>query len=87
MTEKQVMFDVFDGYVLRSMVPLPENHAKYTIQILPEAASEIGDFNLLAECRWLRGIGNSYEIGFMVIESPKGKQFERYVDYLAWQAS
>jgi hypothetical protein len=62
-------------------------NTKYTIQIFPEGASGIGQFDILTECRWFRGAGNSYEIGFMIIESPKGKQFQRYVDYLTWQSS
>jgi hypothetical protein len=62
-------------------------HTKHTIQVFPESISEIGQFDVLTECRWFRSTGNTYEIGFMIIESPKGKQFQRYVDYLAWQSS
>jgi hypothetical protein len=60
--------------------------SQYTIQISPDQSSEIGDFDLLVEARWVRPRGDSCEMGFMIIESPKGKQFQRYVDYLAWRA-
>ncbi|MDR2486028.1 MAG: PilZ domain-containing protein [Treponema sp.] len=60
---------------------------QYTIQVSPEPNANIGKFDLLAESRWIRPKGDSYEMGFMIVESPKGKQFQRYVDYLAWRAS
>ena len=60
--------------------------SQYTIQVSPDPNSEIGNFDLLVESRWIRPKGDSYEMGFMIIESPKGKQFQRYVDYLAWRA-
>lgn len=62
-------------------------NTQYTIQVIPEEDSGIEPFHILTECRWFRGVGSSYEIGFMIIESPKGKQFPRYVDYLTWQSS
>ncbi|MDR0568626.1 MAG: PilZ domain-containing protein [Spirochaetaceae bacterium] len=60
---------------------------QYTLQITPEPDSQIGTFDLLAQSRWIRSETDSCEIGFMILESPKGKQFQRYVDYLSYRAS
>ena len=56
------------------------------IQIIPEKAAKIGKFGLIAKSVWMRGSGYSTEFGFFIVESPKGKLFQRYVDYLAWRA-
>ena len=61
--------------------------AQFKLEILPESASKIDPFDLLAESKWLRTGAYSYEIGFSILESPKGKQFQRYVDYLSWRYS
>ncbi|MDR2663290.1 MAG: PilZ domain-containing protein [Treponema sp.] len=58
---------------------------KYRITVRPEEAAGIGSFDLAAECRWLRPGGYSCEIGFDIKESPKGKDFQKYVDYLSWR--
>jgi hypothetical protein len=60
------------------------NH-QYKIDILPEAASKIGPFELVVEALWIRTSGYSFEAGFIIVESPKGKHFQRYVDYLSWR--
>ncbi|QQO09895.1 PilZ domain-containing protein [Breznakiella homolactica] len=60
---------------------------KYKIQIIPEAAAKIDSFELIVEPRWIRTGEYSCEIGFYVVKSPKGKLFQRYVDYLDWRAS
>jgi hypothetical protein len=57
----------------------------YKMEILPEAASEIGRFELVVEPSWIRAAGYSFEAGFVIVESPKGRQFQRYVDYLSWR--
>jgi hypothetical protein len=57
---------------------------KYKTKILPEKASKIGDFELAAECKWIRMSDYSCDIGLVIVESPKGKAFQRYVDYLSW---
>ena len=56
---------------------------QYTLKVIPESITKIGDFDLLVESKWIRPSGDSYEIGFNIIESPKGKHFQRYVDYLS----
>jgi hypothetical protein len=60
---------------------------RYKIEILPESASKIGRFDLTVESKWIRAVGYSCDIGFAIVESPKGKLFQRYVDYLAWRTS
>jgi hypothetical protein len=60
---------------------------RYKLVIMPESASKIGDFELSVESKWIRSGGYSCEIGFSILESPKGKLFQRYVDYLTWRSS
>jgi hypothetical protein len=55
---------------------------KYIITIDPEASSQISSFGLEVECKWVRKSGVFTEIGFNIITSPKGKQFQDYVDFL-----
>jgi hypothetical protein len=35
----------------------------------------------------MRAQGYSCDVGFQILESPKGKEFQRFVDYLAWRSS
>jgi hypothetical protein len=55
------------------------------MEIVPEAASKIGKFEVTVEVQWIRTGGYSFEAGFTITESPKGKHFQRYVDYLSWR--
>ena len=64
-----------------------ELNKQLKLEILPESAAKIGPFDFLAESKWIRTSSRSYEIGFLILESPKGKQFQRYVDYLSWRYS
>jgi hypothetical protein len=64
-----------------------EPETRYAITILPEAASHIGGFELTVVLRWTRPDHNACELGFFIVESPKGKQFQRYVDYLSYYSS
>jgi hypothetical protein len=59
-------------------------NTRYELNIKPEGASHIGSFEIQVECKWVRGDDSSTEIGFCIIASPKGKQFQNYVDYLAY---
>ncbi|MDR2418997.1 MAG: PilZ domain-containing protein [Treponema sp.] len=61
-------------------------NTRYAIQIIPESVVKTGSFELLVESRWIHSREDSCEAAFMVVESPKGKQFESYVDYLAWRS-
>jgi len=61
--------------------------AAYQLQIIPESLAGIGSFELTVESRWIRTEGYSCEIGFTISAFPKGKLFQRYVDYLSWRAN
>jgi hypothetical protein len=61
-------------------------NTKYKIEVIPETASNIGNFEFVVESKWLRTVGYSCEIGFAILESPKGRLFQRYVDYLSWRS-
>jgi len=60
-------------------------HTQYNIEILPEESAKIDMFELRVETAWIRSESYSCEIGFLIVESPGRKQFQRYVDYLAWR--
>jgi len=62
-----------------------EENSQYTITVYPEDNTDIGCFDLLAECRWIHPDGDSWGIGFEIKKSPGKKNFERYVDYLSWR--
>jgi hypothetical protein len=61
-------------------------NTRYKVVVMPETAAKIGDFEILVESKWIRTGGYSCEIGFVILESPKGRLFQRYVDYLAWRS-
>jgi hypothetical protein len=58
---------------------------KYKIDIDPERASNVDNFELEVECKWIHKGEYFCEIGFNVVKSPKGKHFQNYVDYLVYQ--
>ena len=62
-------------------------NAQYQLKIKPEGSSHIGSFQLEVECKWVRNDRDAAELGFAIIASPKGKKFQRYVDYLAYRHS
>ena len=64
-----------------------QSTAQYQLEIKPEAVSRIGSFQLQVDCKWVRNGGSITEIGFGIVASPKGKQFQHYVDYLAYRHS
>ena len=64
-----------------------EPNTHYKLKIIPESEAEIESFLLDVEPRWLGAEHSSSEIGFSITKSPKGKQFQRYVDYLSWRYS
>ena len=59
---------------------------KYKMEIIPESEANIGLFTLLTESKWIRTGDYVSDVGFFIIESPKGKQFQHYVDYLTWRS-
>jgi len=60
-------------------------NAQYQLTIKPEGVSHIGSFQLDVECKWIRNDRSAAELGFAITASPKGKKFQRYVDYLAYR--
>jgi hypothetical protein len=59
--------------------------AQFPMQVMCETASKIGNFELQVEVKWIRSGDYSCAVGFAIIASPKGKQFQNYVDYLAYR--
>ena len=64
-----------------------ELNKQYDLQIKPEKVSKVGEFELLGEAKWFHNEAYCCEIGFSIVKSPKGKLFQRYVDYLSWRYS
>ena len=62
-------------------------NTKYNVEVIPEKISQIGEFILNVESKWIRTWSYFCEIGFNIVESPKKKHFQRYVDYLSWRNS
>ena len=62
-------------------------HTQHKLKIVPEGDSGIEAFTLLVEAKWAGTEIDYYEFGFSIVKSPKGKQFQRYVDYLSWRYS
>ena len=91
--------DVFDGEALLKDLSITgccveytmyvdvKPNTAYTVKVIPDSAAKIAPFELQVESRWVRSGGYSCEIGFTIIESPKGRDFQYYVDYLAWRAT
>jgi hypothetical protein len=59
---------------------------RYEIEIFPEEAAGIGKFEIIVELKRVHSEGNTTEFGFSILESPKGRHFQRYVDYLSWRS-
>jgi hypothetical protein len=59
---------------------------QFTMEIICEAASKIGKFEIQVEAKWVRMRDCACEVGFSIIASPVGKQFQRYVDYLSFRS-
>jgi hypothetical protein len=60
---------------------------RYQLEIKPESVANIGSFQLVVEVKWVRSGDYSSEVGFSIVASPRGKLFQRYVDYLAYRSS
>ena len=65
--------------------PNIEYNAMYKLKITPENTPHTEAFVLEVIPRWVRAGNYSCEIGFFIMEFPKGKQFQSYVDFLAWR--
>jgi hypothetical protein len=60
---------------------------EYKLEIIPETAAQIRGFELVVSSRWIKTSAYSCEIGFAVVSSPKGRLFQRYVDYISWRSA
>lgn len=75
------------GCCLESTVYIDlKSGVRHKIEVIPEAAANIGRFELIVQLVWVHGGDYSTDLGFGIIESPKGRLFQRYVDYLAWRS-
>lgn len=59
----------------------------YILEIIPEADSRIGRFELEVKAVWISPAGYAGDVGFIITASPRGKSFQRYVDYLSWRGN
>jgi hypothetical protein len=55
--------------------------------VVPETNAAVEPFDLEVETVWCHAGYDSYEVGFAIRTSPKGRSFKRYVDYLAWRTT
>jgi len=60
---------------------------QYQLEVIPENEAKVGSFMLVVEPKWIKSGANTEEIGLFILESPKGKSFLSYVDYLSWRYS
>ncbi len=76
------------GCGIASAVPLNIKQGdRFSMEIICEPASRIGNFDLQVEAMWIRKKDNTCEAGFSIVASPTGKQFEHYVDYLSFRSN
>ena len=61
--------------------------AQYELEIVPEKTAMVKNFNLAVEQKWMRPGEKGTEIGFIIVASPTGKQFQHYIDYLSYRNS
>ena len=59
---------------------------QYRIEIEPELIANIGKFKLTVERKWVQNDDYATVLGFFIVASPKGKQFQHYVDYLSYRS-
>jgi hypothetical protein len=54
----------------------------YTMQIRPEAASNLHPFELEVEVRWIQSTETKFCAGFLITSPPVDRSFEKYLDYI-----
>ena len=62
-----------------------ELNIRYFLEIVPEGITKIDAFELIVESKWKKDCSDSFDIGFFILEFPRGIQFQNYVDYLSWR--
>lgn len=63
-----------------------EPGARLSMEVICEPVSRIDNFDLQVESKWVRKDASYCQVGFAIIASPTGKQFQNYVDYLSFRA-
>ena len=58
----------------------------YIMEVIPERASQIENFELAVTSRWIKTTAYSCEIGFTIASQPKILPFQRYLEYLSWRS-
>jgi hypothetical protein len=51
----------------------------YTMEIIPESATNLRPFKLDVEVRWVRSTEKSFNSGFLILTPPADRSLERYV--------
>jgi hypothetical protein len=59
---------------------------RFNMKIICESASHIGNFDIQVESKWVKMRDCACEVGFLITASPRGKQFQNYVDYLSFRS-
>jgi hypothetical protein len=54
----------------------------YTMWIKPEATSGVKFFELEVEVRWIKSTETKFSCGFLVVNYPVDRSFEKYIDYI-----
>jgi len=55
---------------------------KYTVIVKSKSFFKTYDFEVKTECKWLRARKPVSEIGLSITASPKGRNFQTYVDFI-----
>jgi hypothetical protein len=55
---------------------------RHTMQIRPESRSGIKPFEMGVEVRWVKSTETWFSAGFLVIERPSDRSFEKYIKYV-----
>jgi hypothetical protein len=58
-------------------------NSPYLVIVVPEKEADIEKFKLEIESRWIRMNGDSVDSGFSIAVPFKGKELERYLEYLS----
>jgi hypothetical protein len=60
---------------------------EYKVTVMPEPEAQVIPFDLLIELCWSRDTEGVHELGCFITGFPKGKQYQRFADYMAWRIS
>jgi hypothetical protein len=63
---------------------VPGDH--HTMRIRPDDNSGIKSFEVQVEVRWIKSTETRFSAGFLIIQRPADRSFEKYIDYIRPQA-